>query len=123
MNDSGSAANLLDYLRVLRQRRLLILGVTLLFGGAALAYSLHSQPMYQAEAALLFQEPSTAVDALHAGGPSRVTSEERAAIGADSVTRPDITRAVRRRLGRARVAGRRGYAGTHAGSHVGAARS
>jgi capsular exopolysaccharide synthesis family protein len=93
-----TSSGLRDYLRVLREQRALIVPIALVFAGAALFYSLRAEPVYQAEASLLFQEPSSAIDAL--GGPitDRQSTGERAAIGADVVTRPDIVAAARRAL-------------------------
>lgn len=98
MSEPTRLSGLRDYVRVVRQQRLLIALIALLFAGAALFYSLRAQPVYRAEASLLFQEPSSPIDALGSGLGSRQTTEERAAIGADVVTRPDIAAGVRRML-------------------------
>lgn len=98
MSEPSTLNGLRDYVRVVRQQRLLIVPIALLFAGAALIYSLSAEPVYRAEASLLFQEASSEIDELGGGIGSRETTEERAAIGADIVTRPDIVRAVSRRV-------------------------
>lgn len=99
MSEPSTLNGLRDYVRVVRQQRWLILPIALLFTAAALVYSLRAEKVYRAEASLLFQEPSSKIDELGGGVSSRRTTEERAAIGADVVTRPDIVRAVKRDLG------------------------
>ena len=98
MSDPPIRQGLRDYVRVIRQQRLLIVPIALLFAGAALFYSLRAEPVYRAESSLLFQEPSSEIDELGGGLGSRESTEERAAVGADIVTRPEIVRAVTRRL-------------------------
>lgn len=99
MSEPSTLNGLRDYVRVVRQQRWLILPIAVLFAAAALVYSLRADSVYRAEASLLFQEPSSTIDELGGGLGSRQTTEERAAIGADVVTRPDIVRAVKRRMG------------------------
>lgn len=59
MNGASRYVTLRDYLRVARERRVLVIALALLFCGAALFYSLRQTPTYQAEAALEFQSQNT----------------------------------------------------------------
>lgn len=98
MNETRRYITLRDYLRVLRQQRWLILLVTVVFGGAALAYSLRQPTVYEAEASIVFQEPAQALDLLGSPvGPTQ-TPESRAAEGAATVTRPGVLKRVRKEL-------------------------
>src|SRR3954452_4730828 len=55
MNEGPRYVSFRDYVRVARERRWLIIGLTLLFGATALWYSHHHHRGYQAEADLRFQ--------------------------------------------------------------------
>lgn len=81
-----------DYLRVAREWRLIVIAVTLLFGTAALVYSLQQTPVYEAEASLEFQDINTDISALGQrvdnGGQ---TPDARAAASASTLIRPEIT--------------------------------
>jgi capsular exopolysaccharide synthesis family protein len=98
VSESTRLSGVRDYLRVVRQQRLLIIPIALLFTGAALFYSARAEKVYRAQASMIFQEPSSPIDALGSGLGSRQTTQERAAIGADVVTRPDIVAAVQRKV-------------------------
>ena len=94
-------ATLQEYLRVIRQRKLLITAVTVVFAGAALIWSLQQPEIYRAEASLDFRAPEADLDDL-GGLPNvfpRESPEMRAASGARVVNRPDIARAVFRESG------------------------
>lgn len=74
-----------DYLRVVREQRLLVSVIVILCAAAGLALSVREDPVYQSEAALLFL-PATA-DLISVGQPvpSFDTPEQRAAINAQAV--------------------------------------
>lgn len=90
MSDSPRYATMRDYLRVVRQHRLLVALTTLLFGAAALTYSLTQTPSYLAEASMSFNDPSQ--DFLYTSAPVGllVSPEQRAAIAAKSVTQARV---------------------------------
>ena len=91
MNEGPRYTSFGDYLRVVRERRLLIAAITLLFVVAAVAYSIRQDPVYQAEASLeiLDQNVDTSLvnRPLNTGGQ---TPEARAAIAAQTATRREV---------------------------------
>jgi capsular exopolysaccharide synthesis family protein len=95
---STAPSGLQDYVRLLRRYRWFIAAVTLLFVGASVAYSLRQDEVYSAEAALAFQEPGQEAAVLGAFTFSGQTAEQRAAVGARTVTNPEITAAVQKRV-------------------------
>lgn len=100
MSDTPRYKTLHDYLRVVRDHRLLVVVVTLVFAAAGYLLSARQEKTYQAEALLAFTDP--AIDQGLLGGdeaPTRSTPEREAAIGADEVRRPDIAQRVREALG------------------------
>jgi uncharacterized protein involved in exopolysaccharide biosynthesis len=66
-------ATLRDYLRVLRERRVLIAVCVLVCAGAALALSIREQKVFQAESALAFQDDREESDLLGTPVPQRLT--------------------------------------------------
>lgn len=91
-------ASLRDYLRVLRSQRVLILVITAAFGAAAFALSIRQTPIYQAEAALSFSDPSSDLDVLGGGGAVLPTNTpaQLAQAAATTVTQlPAMTRVKR----------------------------
>jgi receptor protein-tyrosine kinase len=87
-----------DYLRVLRRHRLVILLAAALFGGLAFAYSQRATPKYRAEAAVAFSDPAQDLSVLGAPVTSNQTPDQRAAIGADQVTRHAVVSAAAKDL-------------------------
>lgn len=98
LKQQPSYSSLRDYLRVIRQQWLVIVLVPLVFVGAALAISLRQEKRYRSETSLIFQDPSSDLDPIGAGLVARQTPDERAAVGAELVTRGDIARAVLKRV-------------------------
>jgi Mrp family chromosome partitioning ATPase/capsular polysaccharide biosynthesis protein len=98
VTDGPRYTSLRDYLRVLRERRLLIVACVLVCAGAALALSVREDAIYQAESALTFQAASEESDLLGTPAPERLTSGERAAQGAEIVGRPTVVERVQRDL-------------------------
>jgi capsular exopolysaccharide synthesis family protein len=91
-------APLADYLRVLRQRRRLIVLVALVCGVAALAVSLAQKPSYDATASLAVNDPNQDLSLL---GTALVTNEtplQLASVHAPQVTRPEVVRRVKASL-------------------------
>jgi Mrp family chromosome partitioning ATPase/capsular polysaccharide biosynthesis protein len=87
-----------DYLRVLREQRLLIVLVTLAFGGAAFAWSARQQPVYQAEASLAYQDSNQDLQLFGEAGVPALAPDQRAFVNAKLVTRPAVVQRVRRAL-------------------------
>jgi Mrp family chromosome partitioning ATPase len=98
MNEQPRYATLRDYLRVVRERWWVILIVTALFGGAAVAYSLSQQPTYQAETSLRFVDTAADADLVGATAIPSSTPEQLAAQSAEAITRPGVLADVRHRL-------------------------
>jgi capsular exopolysaccharide synthesis family protein len=100
MNEGPRYVSFRDYLRVARERRVLVVLVTLLFVGCAVAYSIRQDPVYSAEAALEFQsanvESSLIGETSDAGGE---TPEQRAAANANTITRPEVLERAKKILG------------------------
>ncbi len=100
LSDAPRYVTLRDYLRVLRERRLLILAITVLFTAAAVLASAHKKPVYQADAALSFQDTSADATLLGTASFALQTPEQLAARSAEIVGRRDVAVRVQRALGR-----------------------
>ncbi len=107
MSDGPRYATFQDYLRVVRERRVLIVLVALLFAGAALAYSLRQDEVYAAEAAVHFQDINEELAPAGSVTPQVQTAEQRAALAAARINSPEVADRARRRRRRRRSAGRR----------------
>jgi receptor protein-tyrosine kinase len=90
-------ASLGDYLRLLRTQWLVILVPTVLAVAAALAYSLHQTPSYQAEAQVQIQDESQQLSLLGTPVPTS-TAPTGPAIVAQTASTPRLARAVRHSL-------------------------
>jgi len=89
----------MDYLRVVRRRRLLIAAITLAFGLAAFAFSMTRPTTYEAEAQLSFGDPFQALSLVSGRGATPAeTPTVRAANAAELVTSPAVDRAVAKQL-------------------------
>lgn len=99
MGDGPRYATLRDYLRVLRERRFLIVAVTLVFAGAALGLSLAAEPEYSAEASLALRDPRQDLDFFGAPVVPRQTAQERATRATLEVTSSEVQGRVVRALG------------------------
>ena len=89
VNDAPRYASLRDYLRVVREQRWLVIALTVLFAAAAVGYSVRQDTVYEAETALLFKDENVDLSQFGAGQPSQ-TAEQRAAISAQRMTRPEV---------------------------------
>ena len=98
MNDSPRYATFRDYLRVVRERRALIILVTLAFGAAAFGWSARQKPVYQAEATMQFKSENVETSTLGVGTFEGQTPEQRAAIAAQSINRPEVAERARELL-------------------------
>jgi capsular exopolysaccharide synthesis family protein len=100
MDDRPRYASVRDYLRVVRERRVLILIVTLVFAGAAWANAQSQKTKYQTDAVLQFQDIK--VNPGFTGGvvPQDVSPDQRAAINAEAIHRIEVARQAAQLLGR-----------------------
>jgi capsular exopolysaccharide synthesis family protein len=96
--DRPRYATVRDYVRVLRQQRVLIALVALVFGAAAFLISSQQAKRYGAEAAMEFSEPTQAYDLIGQPIGSRQAPDQLAAAGAELVTRQPVANAVGRAL-------------------------
>ena len=96
--DSPRYATLSDYLRVVRENLVVILLLALLFGGAALAWSLRQDPEYVSEAALSFQDPGRDLDILGTPVSPSESPEQRAAEASTQILQIENLEIVRERL-------------------------
>lgn len=91
--------NLQDYLRVIRQERGIIVLSTLVFAAAALLVSVRQDPTYAADSIIAFREPRADLGLVGGAALFPTQSEqERAAVGAQRVTRIEVARRVKREL-------------------------
>jgi capsular exopolysaccharide synthesis family protein len=97
--ESGETRNLRDYLGVLRRRIRLIVFITLLAGGIALAISLVRSPEYEASVALQFRDPGLQAGGVVTGGTVDFFPANAAGAGAQSMTRQDVLQDASRSLG------------------------
>lgn len=87
-----------DYLRVVRERRLLVGVLTLLFTGSAVFYVAQQAPVYATEASLEFRDVNVETSILGAVTYTAETPEQRAALGAESVLRLEVAERAKRIL-------------------------
>lgn len=100
MSDGPRYVTFGDYLRVVRQRRVLIVVVTLLFGAAALLLSVGQQSEYQTEASLEYKDENVDTSVLGTlTSTGAQTAEQRAAIASETFKRLDIARKAAKLLG------------------------
>lgn len=100
MSDGPRYATLRDYLKVLRERRRLVLAVTFVFAAVALGLSLAADPVYRSEASLAVRDIRQDLDFFGAPVVPRQTPQEQSTRTALRVEEPAIRRRVRRALGR-----------------------
>lgn len=98
MNDAPQYTSLRDYLRVLREQRLLILGIAILFTGVSIVLSARVDPTYEAAASLSFRSEAEDLSDVGGGGPITETPEQRAAIAAERIASLDVAERTSSRL-------------------------
>jgi polysaccharide biosynthesis transport protein len=98
MTEAPRYASLRDYLRVLRDQRLLILAVALVFGAAAFALSARQAKQYVAEASVGYQDENVDSAAFGTFPPATAAPDQRAAVAAQTINRPELVGQVRRVL-------------------------
>jgi Mrp family chromosome partitioning ATPase len=99
VNETPRYRTLRDYLRVLRSHRLLIIGVTIAFATAAFVVSSLQEKEYTAETSLSFRDIGQDLSLIGEASIPELAPDQRAAINADRVTRPEVANRVRRQLG------------------------
>lgn len=98
MNEVPRYASLRDYLRVLREQRLVILLVTVVATGAALFVSLRQEPTYEATAGIAFQDEAQEINLL-GGTPNPNTPVEQRPQGrAVTIDEPEVMERLARNL-------------------------
>jgi capsular exopolysaccharide synthesis family protein len=97
--ESGETRNLSDYLDVLRRRIWLIVGITLLAAGIAVALSLVRSKVYEASTSLSFENPALQAGGVVGAGSVDFFPQQAAAAGAETMTRPDVLKAATEDLG------------------------
>jgi capsular exopolysaccharide synthesis family protein len=98
MGEAPRYATLRDYLRVLREQRLLIVVIAAVVAGAALFLAERQDPVYQSEASVQFLDTNVDVGFLGATLPAEATPDARAATNAQQVARPSTLAHVRTEL-------------------------
>ena len=99
MDPAPRYSTLRDYLRVLREQRVVIVLVTLVFAGSALGLSLAAEPVYLAESSISLRDESQNFQLIGDSVAPRETPEQRAAVAASQVTSGRIRQEVLDRLG------------------------
>jgi Mrp family chromosome partitioning ATPase/capsular polysaccharide biosynthesis protein len=100
VSDAPRYATLRDYLRVLRGNGALIVLVILVFAGAAFAFTSRQHKEYSAESALAFEDPTQDFQLIGTTpAQSEQSPDQRAAVKAESVSRPPVLSRVAKSLG------------------------
>src|SRR5262245_37678420 len=97
--EPGETRNLSDYLGVLRRRIWLVVGITLIAGGIALAFSLVRTSVYEASTSLTFDDPAQQAGGVLGGSSLNFFPQREAAAGGKIMTRPDVLKQASRDLG------------------------
>lgn len=100
MDGGPRYSSLRDYLRVLKEQRVVVVLVTLVFAGAALVVSLRDEPIYLSEATLSLRDETQGFELIGDSIPQRDTPEQRAAVTARQVTGERIVQRVSAQLNR-----------------------
>jgi receptor protein-tyrosine kinase len=89
VSDAPQYTSLQDYRRVLREQRVLVILIILLFTGAAVGISLREDPVYEASAGVQVKEENSDLSDVGFAAPSTQTPEQRSAIAAQRVSEPE----------------------------------
>ncbi len=98
MADAAQNKTLRDYLRVLRQQRLVVLVAVSLSVGIAVAYVVLRQPTYEASSSLAFRDPADDLSLLGSSATPQLNPEKAASANAQSVTTADNLKRVKTAL-------------------------
>jgi uncharacterized protein involved in exopolysaccharide biosynthesis len=82
MGEAPRYATLRDYLRVLREQRVLIIAIAAVVAGAALFLAERQDPVYESEASVQFLDTNVDTGFLGATLPAEATPDARAATAA-----------------------------------------
>jgi receptor protein-tyrosine kinase len=85
MNDAPKYTTLRDYLRVLREQRVIIIAIVVIFAGASLAISARQNKVYEAKASLSFQSENADFSSVGSGAPITESADQRAATKAKQI--------------------------------------
>jgi capsular exopolysaccharide synthesis family protein len=96
--DAPRYATLRDYLRVLREQRLLIIAIAALVAGAALFLAERQDPVYESEASVQFLDTNVDVGFLGATLPAEAPPDARAATNARQIGQPETLAKARAEL-------------------------
>lgn len=99
MTPEARYSTIRDYLAVIRQRRVTVILVTLLFGVLAFAATAGQSPVYEAEAAIVVRDASSGLATIGVAEVDRDTPEERSVAVAETAESRAILDGARRRLG------------------------
>jgi capsular exopolysaccharide synthesis family protein len=98
MGEAPRYATLRDYLRVLREQRVLIIAIAAVVAGAALFLAERQDPVYESEASVQFLDTNVDTGFLGATLPAEATPDARAATAAQQVGQPETLARVRDKL-------------------------
>jgi capsular exopolysaccharide synthesis family protein len=98
MGEAPRYATLRDYLRVLREQRVLIIVIAAVVAGAALFLAERQDPVYESEASVQFLDTNVDTGFLGATLPAEATPDARAATAAQQVGQPETLARVRKKL-------------------------
>jgi capsular exopolysaccharide synthesis family protein len=98
MGEHARYTSLRDYLRVLREQRLLIVLVIAIAVGTALVLSLLQEKQYESTASLVIQDETQDVEILGGAASPRLQPFQLTAQVAETIERSSIVRGVKRRL-------------------------
>lgn len=90
MNEPTRHASFQDYVRLLREQRWLIAIITVVCAAVVLVLSELETPTYQAQASLVFQDESTALDLVGTPASPASSSDQLAALGAQIAAGPSV---------------------------------
>lgn len=98
MSDTPHYTTLRDYLRVIREQRVLIVLIVAVFTAAAVVLALREARVYEAQATLNFNSPTQDLSILGQASPSIQTPDQRAASGAESIATFHIAQLAAKKL-------------------------
>jgi capsular exopolysaccharide synthesis family protein len=88
MNDGPRYVTFRDYLRVVRERRVLVVVFVVLFTAGAVGYSVQQDPVYSTDASVEFRGDQDTI--FNRSTSQGQTPEQRAAINAQTITRTEV---------------------------------
>lgn len=96
---NGGVVTLADFLTVVRERRLIVFGVTVLFAAVALALAARQDTVYETASSLSVRDLSQDYALIGRNSALQVAPAQLAAQQAEAITRRDVALRVARRLG------------------------